>query len=170
MVQLTVAQHDSGGARIPRSELSRMAPSHQRFDLVAECSQQIYLTSSLGAQTQLFGWLVYTVLLWTLKFCWLFFYLRLGEGVSRMKLKIYFGFIFCIVTFLGTFGAILLKCQPIKTNWQIYPDPGNTCQPAVSKFQAYVLISTNLATDLYIMSIPLPVRSTTSGSEPGPPC
>lgn len=32
-----------------------------------------------GSQTQLFGWLDYTCLLWTLKLCWLFFYSRLGS-------------------------------------------------------------------------------------------
>ncbi|KAF1962856.1 hypothetical protein CC80DRAFT_461235 [Byssothecium circinans] len=110
-----------------------------------------------GAQTQIVGWLTYLVLLWVLKLCWLFFYRRLGEGVNRMALKINVGFVFVIVTFIGTFLTILLKCQPISKNWQIYPNPGNTCQPAVSKVQAYVLISTNIATDLYIMSIPLPM-------------
>lgn len=78
-----------------------------------------------GAKTQLFGWLVYTVLLWTLKFCWLFFYKRLGDGVKQMALKINIGFILCGVTFVGTFCAILLKCQPVSLNWQINPDPDN---------------------------------------------
>ncbi|KAG5795975.1 hypothetical protein H9Q69_004987 [Fusarium xylarioides] len=41
-----------------------------------------------GSQTQLFGWLVYTVLLWSLKLCWLFFFRRLGNGVDYMALKI----------------------------------------------------------------------------------
>ncbi|KAM5378650.1 hypothetical protein ACJZ2D_004449 [Fusarium nematophilum] len=40
-----------------------------------------------GSQTQLFGWLVYTVLLWTLKLCWPFLFKRLGDGVDRMTLK-----------------------------------------------------------------------------------
>lgn len=117
-----------------------------------------YHLRTKGSQTQLFGWLVYTCLLWVLKTCWLFFYKRLGEGVDRMPLKINIGFVFVGVSFLATFGTILLKCQPISKNWQIYPDPGNWCQPAVSRLQAYVLITTNLATDLYIMSIPVPVR------------
>lgn len=30
-----------------------------------------------GSKTQLSGWLDYTVLLWTLKFCWIFYYSRL---------------------------------------------------------------------------------------------
>lgn len=40
-------------------------------------SHEYYLRVK-GSQTQLFGWLDYTVLLWILKLCWLFFYSRLG--------------------------------------------------------------------------------------------
>ncbi|KAK4246043.1 hypothetical protein C7999DRAFT_33596 [Corynascus novoguineensis] len=110
-----------------------------------------------GSQTQLFGWLVYTVLLWTLKLAWLFFFRRLGDGVGRMSLKINIGFVFVVVTFFGTFFAILFGCYPVEKHWQIYPDPGNFCYPAVSRLQAIVLITTNLATDLYIISIPMPM-------------
>jgi hypothetical protein len=131
-----------------------------------------------GSQTQLFGWLVYTVLLWCLKLCWLFFFKRLGDGVDNMTLKINIGFAIVGVTFFGTFFTILCSCWPIYKKWQIYPDPGSaciqswgtektfaniciildTCYPAVSHIQAWTLIWTNLSTDLYIMSIPLPVR------------
>ncbi|WAO92316.1 Hypothetical protein NCS54_00982000 [Fusarium falciforme] len=110
-----------------------------------------------GSQTQLFGWLVYTVLLWCLKLCWLFFFKRLGDGVDNMTLKINIGFAIVGVTFFGTFFTILCSCWPIYKKWQIYPDPGNTCYPAVSHVQAWTLIWTNLSTDLYIMSIPLPM-------------
>lgn len=78
-----------------------------------------------GSQTQLFGWLVYTVLLWTLKLAWLFFFRRLGDGVGRMSLKINVGFVFVGVTFFGTFFAILFGCYPVEKHWQIYPDPGS---------------------------------------------
>jgi hypothetical protein len=78
-----------------------------------------------GSKTQLFGWLVYTVLLWSLKVCWLFFYRRLGEGVNNMSIKINIGFVFVAVTFLGTFFTILCGCWPIEKHWQIYPDPGS---------------------------------------------
>ncbi|KAF2199027.1 hypothetical protein GQ43DRAFT_450569 [Delitschia confertaspora ATCC 74209] len=110
-----------------------------------------------GSQTQLFGWLVYTVLLWVLKTCWLCFYLRLGDGVSNMQLKVKVGFAFVFVTFFATFFTILCGCWPISKHWQIYPDPGNFCYPAVSRLQAWTLITTNIVTDLYIMSIPLPM-------------
>ncbi|KOS21727.1 hypothetical protein ESCO_001508 [Escovopsis weberi] len=110
-----------------------------------------------GSQTQLFGWAVYSVLLWTLKLCWLFFYKRLGDGVDNMTIKINVGFVVVIATFFITFFTIIFGCYPVEKHWQINPDPGNFCQPAVSKLQAWTLIITNLSTDFYIMSIPMPM-------------
>jgi hypothetical protein len=138
-------------------------------------SHEYYLRVE-GSKTQLFGWLVYTVLLWVLKLAWLFFFKRLGDGVGHMSLKINIGFVFVGVTFFGTFFAILFGCYPVEKHWQIYPDPGSKltvmvwlphnllimgvtdfCHPAVSRLQALVLICTNLATDFYIISIPMPM-------------
>jgi hypothetical protein len=87
-------------------------------------SQEYYLRVK-GSQTQLFGWLVYTVLLWVLKVSWLFFYRRLGEGVDHMILKINIGFVLIGVTFFGTFFTILFGCYPVEKHWQINPDPGS---------------------------------------------
>ncbi|OIW30387.1 hypothetical protein CONLIGDRAFT_681156 [Coniochaeta ligniaria NRRL 30616] len=109
-----------------------------------------------GSQTQLFGWLVYIVLLWTLKAAWLFFYRRLGTGVDRMPLKINIGFGLVGATFFATFFTVLAAC-PIEKHWQINPDPGNICQPAVSRPAAFMVITTNLVTDFYIMAIPFPM-------------
>ena len=78
-----------------------------------------------GSKTQLFGWLVYTVMLWVLKLCWLFFFKRLGDGVGNMSLRINIGFAFIGVTFFATFFAILFGCYPVEKHWQIYPDPGS---------------------------------------------
>lgn len=66
-----------------------------------------------------------------------------------MPLKIYFGFILCATSFTATFGTVFLKCQPISKNWQIYPDPGNWCQPAMSQIQAWIVITMTIATDLH---------------------
>lgn len=37
-----------------------------------------------GSKTQLLGWLVYTVLLWTLKFSWIIYYSRLTYGTMEL--------------------------------------------------------------------------------------
>ena len=97
-----------------------------------------------------------------------------------MKIRIRIGVVALAATFLATFFAILFGCYPIEKHWQINPDPGSTCfcqgtlsqrdfetksgvdrcQPAVSKLQVAVLITLNISTDFYLMSIPLPVRNT----------
>lgn len=98
-----------------------------------------------GSQNQLFGWLVYTVLLWTLKTCMLIFFSRLtyvatrpvldkisqlihspSDNVTHMKMRIRIGAVMLATTFVATFFAILFGCYPIKKHWQINPDPGST--------------------------------------------
>ncbi|KAM4067161.1 hypothetical protein HRG_001157 [Hirsutella rhossiliensis] len=110
-----------------------------------------------GSQTHLAGWLLYTSLLWILKLCWLFYYRRLGDRVDRMTLKVTLGFSFCAVTFLAVLFTILFGCWPVSKHWQINPDPGNFCYPAISELQAWTVVCTNLTTDLYIMTIPIPM-------------
>lgn len=61
------------------------------------------------------------------------------------------------VTYVATILSIMLGCLPFHKNWQIYPDPGNHCQPAISHINLYVTVVLNVVTDLYLMSIPLPV-------------
>ena len=98
--------------------------THEQRATLSPTSEEYYKRVR-GSQTQLFGWLVYTVLLWSLKLCWLFFFRRLGDGVDHMTLKIKYGFVSVGITFLGTFFTILCSCWPIKKKWQIYPDPGS---------------------------------------------
>lgn len=74
-----------------------------------------------------------------------------------MKLRIRIGYVAIGVTYIVTMFSILLSCMPFHKNWQIYPDPGNTCQPAVSKVNCLVTVVLNVITDLYLMSIPLPL-------------
>lgn len=105
------------------------------------------------------------------------------DGVNNMHVRIKVGAVLLAVTFLATFLSILLGCQPISKHWQINPDPGSMsrysalpyrewilvasvlissldfCQPAVSRLQVAVLITLNISTDIYLMSVPLPVSS-----------
>ncbi|CAG8958079.1 hypothetical protein HYFRA_00000423 [Hymenoscyphus fraxineus] len=110
-----------------------------------------------GSKIQLIGWSLYTLLLWLLKFCMCVFYERLTEGVDDMKLRVRLGYVILFVTYLAVELSILFGCQPFKKNWQINPDPGNHCQPAISHIDLYVTVVLNVITDLYLMSIPLPM-------------
>ncbi|PWY90574.1 hypothetical protein BO94DRAFT_593458 [Aspergillus sclerotioniger CBS 115572] len=110
-----------------------------------------------GSKTQVLGWSLYTTLLWLMKSCMAVFYSRLTAGLINMHIRIRIGYIFIGVTYLAVILSILLGCHPLHKNWQIYPDPGNYCQPAVSHIDVYVTVVLNVVTDLYLISIPFPI-------------
>ncbi|KAJ5207532.1 hypothetical protein N7491_001839 [Penicillium cf. griseofulvum] len=110
-----------------------------------------------GSKVQVAGWSLYTLLLWLLKTCMAIFYSRLTAGLVNMRIRIHIAYVLIAVTYIATICSILFGCHPIHKNWQIYPDPGNYCQPAVSKIDIYVTVVLNVATDLYLISIPAPM-------------
>ncbi|KAK4169641.1 hypothetical protein QBC43DRAFT_37082 [Cladorrhinum sp. PSN259] len=109
-----------------------------------------------GSKTQVAGWCTYTFLLWIVKAAMCTFYLRLTEGLEYHR-RIYAGFIMIFITWLAVLFSILFACYPLEKNWQIYPDPGNFCQPAISKVDIFVTVILNVITDMYLMSIPIPM-------------
>ncbi|KAI1463532.1 uncharacterized protein F4812DRAFT_242767 [Daldinia caldariorum] len=119
---------------------------------------QEYKTRVTGSQIQLAGWSSYSVLLWSLKASLLVFYMRLTAGLNRTYLiRIYIGFGLLIASFMVVLLNLYLGCRPFHKNWQIYPDPGNVCQPAISNQVIWVYLSMNVTTDLYLISIPVPM-------------
>ncbi|TLD28589.1 hypothetical protein PspLS_04054 [Pyricularia sp. CBS 133598] len=112
----------------------------------------------IGSQIQIAGWTMYSTLIWSLKLSMLFFYMRLVEGLGRRyRVRIYVGFFLVIATFLSTILTIFLGCRPFRKYWQISPDPGNQCQPAVSDPIVWSSFAANVATDIYLIAIPLPL-------------
>lgn len=75
-----------------------------------------------------------------------------------MKVRVKVAYVLIGVTYIAVICSILFGCHPMKKNWQIHPDPGNYCQPAVSKIDVYVTVILNVATDMYLITIPTPVR------------
>ncbi|KIW68453.1 hypothetical protein PV04_04396 [Phialophora macrospora] len=110
-----------------------------------------------GSKTQLVGWSLYTLLLWTLKLCMIIFYQRLTESLDHMRMRVRLGYAVVISTYLATELSILFGCHPFHKNWQIYPNPGNYCQPAISKIDLYVTVVLNVFSDAYLLSIPVPM-------------
>ncbi|CAG8918450.1 unnamed protein product [Penicillium salamii] len=110
-----------------------------------------------GSKVQVAGWSLYTLLLWLLKTCMAFFYSRLTAGLINMRARIHIAFGFIAATYIATICSILFGCHPMHKNWQINPDPGNYCQPAVSKIDIYVTVVLNVITDIYLISIPAPM-------------
>ncbi|KAI2643214.1 hypothetical protein GGS21DRAFT_536713 [Xylaria nigripes] len=121
-------------------------------------NSQEYHTRVTGCKIQLSGWSTYSALLWTLKASLLVFYIRLTAGLGRTYLRrIYFGFILLGSTYLAATLNLFLGCRPFYRYWQIYPNPGDTCQPAVSTRIVWVYASLNIISDVYLLSIPIPM-------------
>ncbi|RDA91588.1 hypothetical protein CP533_5984 [Ophiocordyceps camponoti-saundersi (nom. inval.)] len=123
------------------NERASLSPNSSEFRLRVE-----------GSKGHLTGWSSFAALLWCLKLCWLFFYKRLGHRVHNMALKVNIGIGFCVVTFVALISVILFGCVPFEKSWQINPDPG-----ASSSLQAWVMLVCDVATDLYITLIPIPM-------------
>ncbi|KAJ6442879.1 triacylglycerol lipase-like protein [Purpureocillium lavendulum] len=111
-----------------------------------------------GCKIQVSGWTLYSALIWSFKLSMLFFFIRLTEGLGRSyRLRIHIGFFLVIGTFLASIITIFGACRPFQKNWQINPDPGNSCQPAISRPVVWVSFASNISTDLYLIFIPLPM-------------
>lgn len=100
--------------------------------------------------------------------------LPFSAGLVNMRIRIHIAYVLIAITYIATVCSILFGCHPMDKNWQIYPNPGSVsyllilrdrvsdysldyCQPAVSKIDIYVTVVLNVATDLYLISIPAPV-------------
>ncbi|KAL7957718.1 hypothetical protein V8C34DRAFT_285067 [Trichoderma compactum] len=117
-----------------------------------------YRLRVLGSKIHIAGWSTYSTLLWTLKASLLIFYIRLTDGLARhYRIRIYIGFAFLAASYVVVALNLYLSCRPFHKLWQIYPDPGNVCHPAVSNQIIWVYWAFNVTTDLYIISIPLPM-------------
>ncbi|KAJ5684725.1 uncharacterized protein N7477_001070 [Penicillium maclennaniae] len=117
-----------------------------------------YVQRVIGSKIQIAGWTTYVAMINSLKLSMLAFYIRLMEGLSRRyQMPIWIGFAIVIASFLASIVAIFASCQPFHKNWQINPDPGNLCQPAISKPVISVTFAANLLTDPYLIFIPIPM-------------
>ncbi|KXG51088.1 uncharacterized protein PGRI_066600 [Penicillium griseofulvum] len=96
-----------------------------------------------GSKIQIIGWSLYVAILWT--------------GLQHLPTRVRLGYIILGVTYLATALSLLLSCQPFHAFWQINPDPGNICQPTKSHVYVFVCVVLNIVTDLYLLSIPLPL-------------
>ncbi|KAI1841795.1 hypothetical protein JX266_011972 [Neoarthrinium moseri] len=116
-----------------------------------------YMKRVDGSKTQMAGWVMYALVLWSLKAAMCSLFLRLTSRLGSYKIRIQIGFGLLLVTWLSVTLAIIFSCTPIYKNWQVYPDPGLNCQPALSRINIFVTLLLNVATDLYLLTIPLPL-------------
>ncbi|KAI2623187.1 hypothetical protein GGR54DRAFT_646361 [Hypoxylon sp. NC1633] len=139
--------------------LCGLTNSHMSDELRAaiQPTSKEYLYRQVGSRVQVFLWSVYAFILWALKACVVVFYSRLTARLANLWLRVRFAYILLGTTYLAVALTILLSCQPISKFWQINPDPGNSCQPAVSRVYVFGVIVPNIFTDVYLLSIPLPL-------------
>ncbi|KAI4591734.1 hypothetical protein KJ359_012657 [Pestalotiopsis sp. 9143b] len=110
-----------------------------------------------GSKTQIQGWVVYVLLLWIIKAALCTMFLRLTERLGTYRTRINVGFGIIIASWIIVTICILAGCSPIYKNWQIYPNPGLNCQPAISRINVFVTLAFNVSTDLYLLTIPIPM-------------
>ncbi|KAI0165175.1 hypothetical protein GGR52DRAFT_581885 [Hypoxylon sp. FL1284] len=126
-------------------------------------SSDEYQMRVTGSKIQLAGWATYALLMCFLKFSVLSFYIRFTEGLGRRySIRIRVGFGLIIGTSIASVLAIFCGCLPFYRNWQIYPDPGNHCQPAISRPIIWTTFAANISTDIYLILIPIPMLLSSS--------
>ncbi|KAI1737232.1 hypothetical protein F4680DRAFT_451047 [Xylaria scruposa] len=116
-----------------------------------------YHNRQSGSKVQVAGWILYVFDLWAVKAAFAVFFSRLTSGLDRMRMRIYIAYGLLAVTYVFITLGLLLSCQPMHHFWQINPDPGPLCQPANSPFYVLSVLISDIVTDLYLVSIPLPV-------------
>lgn len=62
-----------------------------------------------------------------------------------------------VVTWVSIVITVLASCRPLNRMWQIFPDPGAICYAGVSPVLIGVTLAANVVTDIYLISIPVPV-------------
>ncbi|KAK4151639.1 hypothetical protein C8A00DRAFT_45212 [Chaetomidium leptoderma] len=117
---------------------------------------QEYADRVFGSKIQVFGWTLYAASLWCLKACVAIFYSRLTANLAHLRIRVYIAYAFIGVTWVVTTVLLLFGCQPMSKYWQISPDPG-ICQPTNSKLYVLSVLVPDVLTDLYLLSIPLPL-------------
>ncbi|KAK3678406.1 hypothetical protein LTR78_001703 [Recurvomyces mirabilis] len=107
-----------------------------------------------GSRCQLAAWYTYTMLVWALKACMLFFFNRLTLGldshtwVKRLAIA-------CGITYAAVFLTITLGCRPFHHNWQTLPYPPPQCTLRAQNM--YVSTILNVLTDAAMLAIPVPL-------------
>ncbi|EAQ91896.1 hypothetical protein CHGG_00131 [Chaetomium globosum CBS 148.51] len=115
-----------------------------------------YAHRVIGSKIQVFGWTLYAASLWCIKACVAIFYSRLTANLARLQIRVYIAYAFIGATWVLTTCLLLFGCWPMSKYWQINPDPG-ICQPTNSKLYVLSVLIPDVLTDIYLLSIPVPV-------------
>ncbi|KAF5657792.1 integral membrane protein PTH11 [Fusarium heterosporum] len=107
-----------------------------------------------GSKCLLAGWNFYVTLIFSLKGVMLCLYSRMTLGLWQRKIVIWTQ-IGTVLAYFGVIAAIWGHCTPVRKNWQVYPNPGDACTLGVANYLTLVVL--NIITDVFIVSIPVPL-------------
>jgi hypothetical protein len=82
---------------------------------------------------------------------------RWQNGLGSYRSRVHAGFAIVLAGYFASILAIFLTCRPLHHNWQINPDPGAFCYPAVSRPIVWASFAANISSDIYLILIPLPL-------------
>lgn len=120
-------------------------------------TSQEYRDRVIGAKIQAAGWIVYISSIWSFKAAMCTFFLRLAAPLWKYRKRILASIVFVAVGWVVVLLTFFLSCRPFNHMWQIHPNPGRHCQPAISIAVLVTCFVFNIATDLYLISIPVPI-------------
>ncbi|KAK7991822.1 hypothetical protein PG988_000616 [Apiospora saccharicola] len=107
-----------------------------------------------GSKYLLAGWCFYVTLIWCLKGTMLCFFHRITEGL-RLQRFVKLLSLLCVLAYIVMLAVILGHCQPLRKNWQVVPNPGDSCTLAVANYLTLVVL--NVSTDAMIVATPIPL-------------
>ncbi|KAK8151637.1 hypothetical protein BC567DRAFT_213590 [Phyllosticta citribraziliensis] len=111
--------------------------------------------AKLGSIVVMVGWELVIAFIWTLKLSALFFFARLMGKVDGMRRQLQAATIFWALTLMAMLLYHHLRCVPFQRNWQIYPDPGDACQPAAALGAQYLLNVSDSVMDILLFGVAL---------------
>ncbi|KAI1802955.1 hypothetical protein F4811DRAFT_364952 [Daldinia bambusicola] len=135
--------------------LTNAMDDETRFTIDAASKEYRY--RQYGSKVQIVLWSLYAFILWALKVCVAVFYSRLTSGLPNLRQRVYLAYILLGSTYAAVSLTIFLSCRPMSKFWQINPDPGNSCQPAISRPYVLVIIIPTIFVNIYLLFIPLPM-------------
>ncbi|KAG9252016.1 uncharacterized protein F5Z01DRAFT_245365 [Emericellopsis atlantica] len=108
-------------------------------------------------------WVVYATTLWTLKSSLLVLYMRLTTGLAgRFACRIKAGFIMVAATWVAVMLTIFLSCRPFTDYFKPNVNGSAVCRAAISPPIVWTCYALNVFTDLYLITLPMPLLWKTS--------
>ncbi|KAK8224316.1 hypothetical protein HDK77DRAFT_487816 [Phyllosticta capitalensis] len=127
----------------------------QRLDIHHGSLQDTAHDAMMGSIMFFIGWEVTIIFIWTLKLSVLYNFASLMGKVPGMTRPLQCATVFWAASLSGVVLYHHLKCLPVQKNWQIFPDPGNACQPALATLSQYLLNLSDATMDIVFIIIAL---------------